>query len=198
MEFHCSACDYKSYVKKAVERHLTRQKPCGTGIREVVEIPIEIKCDNCNKNFSTMASLTEHKKSHCKKKDQSVSENIKDIVIIELKEEIDALKTYIEKTTLETEKEDKKDNKRTRINAVLRQAVWHNNIGKKIGCIECPCCHINEITQMNFAAGHVISVKNGGGDNIDNLLPICTLCNSSMGPMNMDDFIEMNNKMDNI
>jgi hypothetical protein len=141
MEFYCSLCEYKSYFKVAVQRHITKQKPCKFGTREIIEVPIDIKCDNCNKNFSTVSNLSEHKKFHCKNKDQLISE--KDTVITELKEEVDVLRAYIEKIILETEKkkvnisDDKKDlkdsNKRTRINAVLRQAVWHKNIGKKIG-----------------------------------------------------------------
>jgi 5-methylcytosine-specific restriction endonuclease McrA len=47
---------------------------------------------------------------------------------------------------------------------------------------------------MNFVVGHIVSIKNGGETSLENLLPICTLCNSSMGTMNMDDFISMNNK----
>jgi hypothetical protein len=51
------------------------------------------------------------------------------------------------------------------------------------------CCHKTEISQMSFHCGHVISEYNGGDIKVDNLRPICGLCNSSMGTMNMDDFI---------
>jgi hypothetical protein len=47
------------------------------------------------------------------------------------------------------------------------------------------CCKVNEITQMNFACGHVESEHNGGVPTAENLRPICTTCNSSMGVRNM-------------
>ena len=40
----------------------------------------------------------------------------------------------------------------------------------------------------NFEAGHIISHAKGGEDNIDNLLPICSLCNKSMGTENLIDY----------
>lgn len=43
---------------------------------------------------------------------------------------------------------------------------------------------------MSFHCGHVISEFNGGELRPSNLKPICQLCNSSMGTMNMDEFIE--------
>jgi 5-methylcytosine-specific restriction endonuclease McrA len=130
----------------------------------------------------------------------------KDHKINDLTKQIDVLKAHLNEVTEEKEKESeihveekevapKLDNKRKKINVVIRQAVWYKNIGKNIGCIKCPCCNINEITQMNFVAGHVVSIKNGGENSVDNLLPICSICNSSMGPMNMDKFIKMNNKI---
>jgi len=42
---------------------------------------------------------------------------------------------------------------------------------------------------MNFHCGHYVSEVNGGKIAIENMRPICSGCNSSMGPMNMNDFI---------
>ena len=42
----------------------------------------------------------------------------------------------------------------------------------------------------NFHCGHEISEKNGGEIKLNNLKPICMLCNTSMGTMNMSDFIQ--------
>lgn len=46
---------------------------------------------------------------------------------------------------------------------------------------------------QNFCnlSGHVVSRYNGGEDIIDNLVPICGSCNSSMGSINMDSFIKI-------
>jgi 5-methylcytosine-specific restriction endonuclease McrA len=49
---------------------------------------------------------------------------------------------------------------------------------------------LTDITQLSFHAGHVISEKNGGEINVNNLRPICQNCNSSMGTTNMNDYIE--------
>jgi len=42
---------------------------------------------------------------------------------------------------------------------------------------------------MNFACGHIISEYEGGSLDVNNLRPVCTTCNSSMGIRNMRDFM---------
>jgi hypothetical protein len=83
MEFGCSVCEYTSCKKNDVMRHINRKKSCGQGIKEVIEIPIEICCEFCNKNFSTMSNLKNHIKNNCKEKDKMYQEEIK-----KLKEEL--------------------------------------------------------------------------------------------------------------
>ena len=46
------------------------------------------------------------------------------------------------------------------------------------------------IHMQNFSCGHVISESKGGDICIDNLRPVCVKCNSSMGTMNMDEFVK--------
>jgi hypothetical protein len=67
-------------------KHFNKKKSCGTGIKEIVEIPIEINCEFCGKNFSTLDSLRHHNKI-CKEKDKAKDEEIK-----RLKEENKELK----------------------------------------------------------------------------------------------------------
>ena len=55
---------------------------------------------------------------------------------------------------------------------------------------KCLCCNNIKIFITNFDCGHIISNKDGGKINIDNLKPICRLCNSSMGTTNMNEFIK--------
>ena len=43
---------------------------------------------------------------------------------------------------------------------------------------------------MSFHCGHIIAVSKGGDTTCDNLKPICQSCNSSMGNMNMNNFIK--------
>ena len=41
----------------------------------------------------------------------------------------------------------------------------------------------------NFHAGHILAEANGGKTTLDNLIPLCALCNTSMGTYNVFDFI---------
>jgi len=71
----------------------------------------------------------------------------------------------------------------------LKIKVWNHYLGNEIGSSKCMCCQEMIIIQGHFEAGHVISERNGGKTNIENLRPICSLCNKSMGAVNMLDFM---------
>ncbi|MDE2095886.1 MAG: HNH endonuclease [Patescibacteria group bacterium] len=51
---------------------------------------------------------------------------------------------------------------------------------------------MTEITRDNWECGHIVSVKNGGSDAVDNLRPVCKKCNGSMGEENMFEFAYRN------
>lgn len=87
MEFGCSICEYTSIYKQSIIRHINKKKSCGSGLREIIEIPIEISCEYCGKNFSTYQHLVIHVKNNCRLKDK-----IRDQEIKKLKEEIKTLK----------------------------------------------------------------------------------------------------------
>ncbi len=76
------------------------------------------------------------------------------------------------------------------ISITLKRQVWDKYIGKYIGATKCLCCNLSEIDQLNFTCGHIISHYDGGNISIENLRPICQSCNSSMGTMNMDEFMK--------
>ena len=80
--------------------------------------------------------------------------------------------------------------KKKPIYAAMKRLVWHNNIGEEIGKTKCLCCKITDITQLSFNCGHIIAEANGGDTIVSNLRPICQNCNSSMGTMNMNDFMK--------
>lgn len=80
--------------------------------------------------------------------------------------------------------------KKTPIPKVIKQLVWNTYIGEHNGNGLCQCCNTATISQMNFHCGHIVSEFDGGKITVDNLKPICPLCNSSMGTQNMDEFIE--------
>jgi hypothetical protein len=70
----------------------------------------------------------------------------------------------------------------------VKIAVWNKNIGETIGKHKCMCCNVADITQMNFHCGHIIAEAKGGKVHVDNLLPICSKCNRSMGTQNLNEF----------
>lgn len=83
----------------------------------------------------------------------------------------------------------KKRVKKEKIPATLKNILWHKYFETSLTGI-CQCCKVETISKSIFDAGHIISEKNGGKVVLDNLKPICKLCNSSMGRTNMDDFMK--------
>ena len=68
-----------------------------------------------------------------------------------------------------------------KIPQALREQVWLSNAGKvfEIKCKTSWCA--NRITIFDFQCGHNIPESKGGETTLENLLPICARCNSSMG-----------------
>lgn len=77
--------------------------------------------------------------------------------------------------------------KRKTIPKVLKDLVWDKNIGKDKGVGECYVCK-QQIESKKFHCGHIISEKDGGETQLNNLKPICATCNLSMGTQNMEEF----------
>ena len=76
----------------------------------------------------------------------------------------------------------------------VKNCLWINYFGdKRVGV--CACCQREPITINNFHAGHIKSEKEFGPGSVtlDNLAPICPLCNSSMSTMHMMNFIRKYN-----
>jgi len=72
----------------------------------------------------------------------------------------------------------------------FRDCVWNHYIGEDINKHRCLCCKKVVINNRQFQVGHVISVRDGGTDEINNLRPICAPCNHSMGTKNMIEFVK--------
>lgn len=83
-----------------------------------------------------------------------------------------------------------KRTKKATIPATVKRLVWNKHIGEETGKAKCMCCKVTDITQMSFNCGHIVSEKNGGDVKVNNLLPVCQNCNTSMGTMNMGEFKE--------
>ena len=83
-----------------------------------------------------------------------------------------------------------KTKKKKKISILLRKKVWNTWIGEKYGISKCLCCKEAKITQMEFDCGHIVSEYEGGDAILENLRPICRICNSSMQTDNMIEFME--------
>jgi len=108
----------------------------------------------------------------------------------------DWIKSIIHDKTGVEVKKDKKLNSKKKIGIVLKRRVWKHHIGNDKAQVKCLCCRENTLSQGGgWEAGHVIStadlLNQGKEDDIsiDNLRPICSPCNKSMGSQNMNDYI---------
>ena len=81
--------------------------------------------------------------------------------------------------------------KKKQIPKALKKLVWDTWVGPNVGCTKCLCCKHEEIRQIEFHCGHIISESTGGETTVENLRPICAQCNLSMGAMNMNQFINI-------
>lgn len=79
--------------------------------------------------------------------------------------------------------------KKEKIPATLRNVVWCNYMGRE-STGKCYCCGVEQISKANFAVGHVKAEALGGTLHASNLRPVCTLCNSSMGKTDMNEFMK--------
>jgi 5-methylcytosine-specific restriction endonuclease McrA len=72
----------------------------------------------------------------------------------------------------------------------VKSHIWDHYIGRHINEHRCLCCKKAYIRNTDFVTGHVISEANGGTLEINNLRPICAVCNNGMGHMNMVDYVK--------
>lgn len=77
-------------------------------------------------------------------------------------------------------------NYRGKINKKLRRIVWRkrNNDTLTGNCYVCQ----KNLQYEEFECGHVVSVFAGGVSSVDNLEPICRMCNSDMGIEHLETF----------
>lgn len=80
--------------------------------------------------------------------------------------------------------------KKKSIPLVLKRRLWDKYFGERNGIATCPCCKMTQISTFSFHCGHIVSERNGGLLVLDNLIPICQSCNSSMGTKSYNEFCE--------
>lgn len=99
------------------------------------------------------------------------------------------IRDIVEQYTGEKLKKEKRKRKKS-IPKKKRQEVWTANNGESLS-VYCFCCNNQELNGMGaWECGHIISEANGGNLDTDNLKPICSGCNKSMGSKNMDDYMK--------
>ena len=94
------------------------------------------------------------------------------------------------KTTVIPQTNNKTRYKKKSIPLVLKRRLWDKYFGEQNGIALCPCCKLTQISTFSFHCGHIISEKMGGLLVLDNLIPLCQSCNSSMGTKSYDEFCE--------
>lgn len=77
--------------------------------------------------------------------------------------------------------------KRKTIPKAVKDKVWDTYIGKHNGTGQCYCCRTS-IDSKSFDCGHVVAAALGGENVVENMRPVCSTCNKSMGTQNMEDF----------
>ena len=70
--------------------------------------------------------------------------------------------------------------RKQKIPVAIREAIWIKYMGRVFEG-KCPTqwCH-NTITVFDFHSGHDIPESKGGPTTVDNLIPLCARCNTSM------------------
>lgn len=164
------------------------------------------ECQHCNSKFTTRQAKYKHKFS-CKankNEDSSANENIiiskveienlqatikeHRTLIDYLLKELEMIKNNPDKPVINSISDEKRKYKKKKISHAVKISCWNTHVGELVPKIKCLCCDNVDITQHNFHCGHIVAERHGGTYEMSNLLPICNVCNNSMGTMNMNEF----------
>lgn len=88
-----------------------------------------------------------------------------------------------------SEKSVKEKKTRKTIPKAIRNQLWRKYFGNQMTGA-CFCCKSELNVLENWEASHVIAASQGGGDNLENLRPLCSSCNRSMRAENMDEYMK--------
>jgi len=181
MKYRCFRCiKYETIIKTSYVRHLKRKNSCQKiNNLEIDKLLEEIQTKsyiNRFENREISEKLTENEEL----------QKLNELEIKEIKDKYNKLKREVRKK-YKDKMPKKTKTKRIKVPKKLKNMIWDKNIGKTFGVGNCYCCS-EEIDSKNFEAGHIISVKYGGETILDNLKPICSCCNKSMGAENLEIF----------
>jgi hypothetical protein len=127
---------------------------------------------------------------HCKYNEKFAWKNttIPVEIVVEAEQQIEPVIAHA--FALVHEKESKTKYSKKAIPKAVKSHIWDHYIGRHINEHRCLCCKKAYIRNTDFVTGHVISEANGGTLEINNLRPICAVCNNGMGQMNMVDYVK--------
>lgn len=207
--FTCERCGHDGKTKGNLIQHLRKQKEClptfSQRKRQIIiddltrksEKPKVHKCTYCDQMFSSPQGKHQHGQV-CPSNPQN---KLKSRVLLlenrvkQLQEELKVSRQSSTKVppALHDTKESTQDNTtskkaKQKINHALKIKVWDTYVGDTIGKTKCFCCQNIDITQHNYHCGHVQAEAHGGTLHVDNLRPICCVCNNSMGTQNLLEF----------
>ena len=154
MEFGCSDCDYTSITKKNIKRHVNRKNKCGesNSIPYIIEIPIVVQCEHCEKHYNTKPSLKRHLKT-CKVLKSSKDTTDLEQKIKELEQQNKELKQQFENLSIFIDTKFLSNTSRGTIRSQARR-IYKKHCST-MDCLYCgekdntQVCHIKPISEFN-------------------------------------------------
>lgn len=211
-KFECEKCGANFTTRQNLLKHGERKTPCSPIVVDVEETGYQ--CKNCGRSFKQATNMYRHMRKNCKMRPGERAEEFKIRVyqlqekekkeilneLQEVKAELKELRTEVKgKTSIDFVKSLENEGAQQtnvsspsskKIPAALRVAVWNAYIGAKMGESLCFCCGLEPVLRSNYECGHIRSRAKGGPDRLENLRPVCSTCNKSMGTKNMIEFAD--------
>ena len=159
------------------------------------------KCNYCDQEFTLNTNKIRHVKKSCKSinnpKNNELNNELNNNDILEdLKSIIKNYEQYILKysNTINKKSKENIENKENiknikNVPKSIKDNTWDRYVGD-IYSINCLCCNYNIIKSNNFHCAHVIPHSKGGKTIVENLRPVCSTCNLSMGQNNLFEWCE--------
>ncbi len=183
--YKCEICNYGTDKKFNMDKHLY----CKKHIKKVNILEKKKKDEEINKEtiISTLNEKVDGLTNLLIEKDNRINGLIN--LLTEKDKRIDDLINQLNIAHSMIKEKEKKEKKKYRTKQMIpksvKASIWSKYIGVSINEINCPIGCGNKINANNFEAGHIIAESKGGKLTLENLRPICGVCNKSMNNKNM-------------
>jgi hypothetical protein len=195
-KFSCPHCNYQFNHSQSMYRHFKTCKIKNTSTNNI---------DDKDKLIEELQAQIEYyeQQGQSSKITINKSELDKNLVKSQIKDELykhidKKINQLFDNTSISTDMILNNDNenmpkkyKKKNIPHAVKINCWNTHVGELVAKTKCMCCDNIDITQHNFHCGHIMAECHGGSYDMSNLLPICNVCNSSMGSTNMDEFRQL-------